>query len=382
MNVLYIADHSEQGGASKCMEEIVITLKNMNSIVNPIVLTCRNSKLKLRYDDNDVTNYVTHHRAVGFSYSRGFLSMIKYIGRFFRYSIMELRAKRIIKRIDLSNIDLIHINSTRTSIGYYIAKKIKKPVIVHLREFGSKGFDYNTLYYKKNFVDFMDRNTTRYIAVSKAVKDFWVKKGLNKDKIDVIYDSVKNDIKPKTSNSNRLSIVIVGYLMESKGQHKLLNSLLKLDSEILSNISVDIIGNGDKKYKRKLLKIIKENKLNDKVNLVGYVRNIPEKLGAYDIGIMASRSEAFGRTTIEYMHARLAVIASNTGSNLELINDGVNGLLFNYLDDNSLAEKISYLYHNRSHLDQLAISGYENAQNKFSTNVNIENLIEVYNKVK
>jgi len=48
----------------------------------------------------------------------------------------------------------------------------------------------------------------------------------------------------------------------------------------------------------------------------------------YPVAVVASQAEAFGRVTIEAMGNSQMVIASNTGANPELINEGVNGFLY------------------------------------------------------
>ena len=89
------------------------------------------------------------------------------------------------------------------------------------------------------------------------------------------------------------------------------------------------------------------------INFLGSINDVHERLGNYQIGLMCSRAEGFGRVTAEYMHAQLGVIASDSGANPELIQDGVNGLLFKSGDAKSLSECILRLYNNREFLIEL-----------------------------
>ena len=47
-----------------------------------------------------------------------------------------------------------------------------------------------------------------------------------------------------------------------------------------------------------------------------------------DIGLTCSRNEAFGRTTVEALLMGKPVIGTNTGGTVDLISDGVDGLLY------------------------------------------------------
>ena len=75
-------------------------------------------------------------------------------------------------------------------------------------------------------------------------------------------------------------------------------------------------------------KYIKDNGLEKNTEFVGFIKEINDFRKNMDVGIVASRSEAFGRTTIEGMLSQMLIIASNAGSNIELINDGKNGFLY------------------------------------------------------
>ena len=81
-----------------------------------------------------------------------------------------------------------------------------------------------------------------------------------------------------------------------------------------------------------------------------------------DVGIVASRSEAFGRTTIEGMLSQMLIIASNAGSNIELINDGKNGFLYELHNDKQLAKILSNINDNRLLLKEIALNGFEFAK--------------------
>ena len=94
-----------------------------------------------------------------------------------------------------------------------------------------------------------------------------------------------------------------------------------------------------------------------------------------DIELVCSKSEAFGRVTIEAMLAGIPVIASNTGGTIELIEHKQNGLLYNYGDVQQLSEMILTLVND----EQLKVKLVENAS-RFAEKFTIERTArEVYN---
>ena len=127
-------------------------------------------------------------------------------------------------------------------------------------------------------------------------------------------------------------------------------------------------------------RLIKKYQLGETVHFCGYCDRIPEKLSEYDIGVICSRAEGFGRVTVEYMAAGLAVIASDRGANTELIEDGRTGLLYRYGEPGDLAEKIRFLIKNRDTCSRIARAGEVNVKNRFTTERNVKEIYNVYEK--
>ena len=65
------------------------------------------------------------------------------------------------------------------------------------------------------------------------------------------------------------------------------------------------------------------------MQLSGYCKQIKDKMIESDILLMNSRSEGFGRVTVEGMLGGLLVIGRNSAGTAEIIQDGRTGLLFN-----------------------------------------------------
>ncbi len=77
-----------------------------------------------------------------------------------------------------------------------------------------------------------------------------------------------------------------------------------------------------------LLDTIKKYDIEDKVHLLGQQSNPLSILKHADVGVMASQQEAFGRVTFEYMFSGKAVVGANSGATPEMIEEGVNGYLY------------------------------------------------------
>lgn len=78
-----------------------------------------------------------------------------------------------------------------------------------------------------------------------------------------------------------------------------------------------------------LKNLIKELGLEDRIMLCGYIKNseVPSVLNQFDVFLLASRSESFGVAAVEAMACSLPIIATKAPGFLEVVDNGVNGIL-------------------------------------------------------
>ena len=84
----------------------------------------------------------------------------------------------------------------------------------------------------------------------------------------------------------------------------------------------------------------------DRVRFPGYVSDMAPLYRAADVCVSASRSEGLPFNLMEAMYCGLPVIASRVKGHVDLIEDGVNGLLYPYGDANACAEQVVRLMDN------------------------------------
>ena len=168
-----------------------------------------------------------------------------------------------------------------------------------------------------------------------------------------------------------INISIVGQVSQGKGQDQAIKAC-KILKDKGYNIFLNIIGEVDYDYLETSTPGYKEFEW---LILHGQVDNVKELRRSMDIELVCSKSEAFGRVTIEAMLAGIPVIASNTGGTIELIEHKQNGLLYNYGDVQQLSEMILTLVND----EQLKVKLVENAS-RFAEKFTIERTArEVYN---
>lgn len=345
MRVLFIAGGDYKYGASKSMMSLILYLKGHYD-VEPVLLTKQRNKLNMICDENGIENHSCWYCDFmsGSPYSFFPLKVAKHAVKYTLYIAGSILQKRILScGIDFDTIDIIHTNHSRIQVGAYISTKKKIPHVWHIREFGRE--DYNVFFYRPNTIKYMNRHAGKFIVISDAVKRSWIAKGLDEKKITTVYNGLDAEgyISKKNRNDDYLKIVVVGHVQKSKGQIHLIQALSMLPEKIRNSIQVDIVGEGYKDYISQIKRLININHL-ENIHFLGYQENIPCLLAEYDVGVMCSASEGFGRVTVEYMLAGLYVVATDSGANPEIIKSLEQGMLYTDGDPAGLANCLKEIF--------------------------------------
>ncbi len=385
MKVLFISAGDYKYGAPKSMFELMVTLKKKYG-VEPVLLTKKKNGLNHKCDLLGIENYAFWSRDImaGSAYQNPIFNMMKHCVKYFLYLWGGITQKNIEKvGIDFESIDIIHTNLNRNDIGAWISQKHKIPHVWHLRETIA---GYAIRLYKPNTIDYMNKNAAFFIAISQVVYKAWIQMGLDKNKMCVVYNGLNTEEftmrnRADRNSTDKLKIVMTGHVQPTKGQDQLISALGRLTADEKRKLQVDIYGEAYPDYKKELTKNIHKMQLEDVVNFCGYCDHIPQKLAGYDIGIIASKEEAFGRVTVEYMLSGLLVIASDTGANTELIEDGKNGLIYPYKDIDGLTARLKLALEAPEMIDKLGKEARADATMKYSNARYVQEVYDLYREV-
>lgn len=127
-----------------------------------------------------------------------------------------------------------------------------------------------------------------------------------------------------------------------------------------------IAGGGSENEISYIKKIIKENSLENKVMLTGFIseedkiRYYANSLGVY----FGAYNEDYGYITLEgFFSEKPVIVHKDSGGPLEFVEDGFNGYVIDN-DPNSIAKKIDYLYENKDEAARLGKNGRQSLIDK------------------
>ncbi|WP_176723338.1 glycosyltransferase family 4 protein [Roseivirga misakiensis] len=224
-----------------------------------------------------------------------------------------------------------------------------------------------------------NRYTDGIVAVGKQVKEGLIKVGIKEKNIAVIYNGTPTE-KYDQIDIDRVSALqkkfklqhedfVLGCVSRIKNQIQIIKAL-KLIKEPITVIFCGIEPTAEMK------EIISQYSTDHKLHFEAHVDS-PEILNYYklfDANILASTMEGLSQALLESMALEVPVTATAFAGNLDLIEDGVNGLLFEDGDIEKIAENVLELKHNQALREMLKTNGKETALVTF----NIENTISNY----
>lgn len=149
-----------------------------------------------------------------------------------------------------------------------------------------------------------------------------------------------------TRAPHEFCLVLVGERSPAKGQIEAVRATARL-AACGVDVGLDLVGGGDSAYEATLRQAIDHLKLADRVRFVGFQQNPAAHLAGADAVLMCSRSEAFGRVTVEAMKLGKPVVGARAGATPELIGDDKRGLLYAPGDDEDLARALLKLWSDR-----------------------------------
>lgn len=292
------------------------------------------------------------------------------------------RAVSTLKRfVKGEKFDLIHINTSYSYVGAIVANQLNIPLVWHIREFLEEDQSRTMVNRIKGYKLMSRANAVVAISDSifnkyKAILNSDIRRIYNGIAIESFYNQDKTIL-----NKEKTILVCVGTIDEYKGQGIAVEALFNLKKSSKNDIELWLIGNDRTEYADRLRAFIASNGLSENVKFLGRRQDVAELYQQSDIACVCSKAEAFGRITVEAMMSGNLVIGADTAGTKEIIEDGVDGLLFKSGDSDSLYNKIKFALDNKEEARKLAKHGRQTAIEKFTADRNAEEIYNLYQEI-
>lgn len=382
MKIIYVSHERKMGGANLSLFELMTEMKKRGHEVACIVL----------YHGCPIDKVLRNEGVRTYACLFGWWmrpahwpGMIKRIFSILHF-VQRLSLLYMANRVKRDGFEIVHSNSSCIDFGMQLAKKAGIRHIWHIREYGMA--DYN-LEYQYGFVDsckMIQDNSDRVVFISRALRDEYI--CINDKKCLVIHDGLSKKYINKKDNkdSEVIRFVIAGNLTPNKNQDIVIEAADILRGRGIRNFRIIIAGEStdmlvSKRYKQYLSEHIERENLGSNVRLVGYISNMNDLRAQSDVEIVSSVSEAYGRVTVEGMLSRNPVIVSNSGASMELVQDGVTGLVYECGNPASLADRMQQLISDVEACKEMGERAYKYAMEHELLDKSVDELEKVYCEV-
>lgn len=223
---------------------------------------------------------------------------------------------------------------------------------------GRLGGFYNLKYYKK--CDHLVGNTQGIVE--------WVKQqGWPENRVHYVPNFAREFPKVTANRPDYIPhqapfILALGRLHPNKGFDVLIKAMAYLNG-------VHLLIAGEGKERQKLQRLAQDLKIQNRIHMPGWINNISEIIQACNVVVCSSRHEPLGNVVLEGFAAKKPVVAMASQGPLELIMDGVNGILSPLENEVMMAKSIHTLLDRPEWAGQLALEGHQKFLQEFSKQV-------------
>lgn len=356
--ILFVSHSGRMSGANLSFYSIIEQLKckiDIYVLVNErdSELTRALEKISVKYIYLKYSWWVAHKR------DRIIKQTYRYCADFLKY-INSPTNNKIREVFANYGFDAVYSNTSTVDIGYRIANAMGIPHVWHIREFGREDFGFIPLVPRESMRRAFEE-ASAIIVISTALEKkilqqnpkstvIVIQNGFNVDKLKYQREHM--------IDCNNVKILVTGQVSEAKGQIQAVEAISKLNSQNV-RYHLYLAGEVGSDYRKQILGA---KPCPEWLHFMGKVNNLFEIRKDIDIELVCSRSEAFGRVTIEAMLHSIPVIGANTGATKDLLANGL-GITYTYGDIEDLIAKIECLVHDRRLYNDIALKAFNYAQN-------------------
>jgi len=249
--------------------------------------------------------------------------------------------------------DVVYLNTVVSLAGAVAARRQGVPCVWHLREmFADIGGEMHAPDWAVSPVRWIiRRHADQLVANSVATAQNMLGEGADGAKIvpnaarDAFFQENRSLEEARTALGLPLGSPVIGVpgtLRPMKGHPFFFNAIAPLLRR-QEEVCVVVTGEGTSDFTRRLKARILDLGIQDRVEFLGWVEDMPAFYRASDLVCIPSRAEPFGRTAIEAFAVGTPVVASAVGGLQDIIEDGETGLLVPYGNEEALASSLQRL---------------------------------------
>ena len=249
------------------------------------------------------------------------------------------------------------------------------------------------IFYKHNIVQaktdiyhrWIQSHVDAFICVSKQVYDAQVIPTIS-HKYHLVYNGINTHRFPTIESKHKEpKPFIVGYagrITENKGIYELLEAI-KIIHNCNGDIRLRICGDGIHDDIQELHHYIMQYDMKDYVEYIGFQQDMNCFYRFIDCLVAPSKvREAFGLVLCEAMYCKVPVIASTSGAQEEIIENGVSGILIDAVNSEVIAKSIQKLMQDDVIRVSMVDQGYKRVESTFTIAKMVDSIVTIIRNLR
>lgn len=283
---------------------------------------------------------------------------------------------RLVEIIKKEEIDIVHARSRAPAwIAYFASRSSKRVFITTCHG-----------YYRKHFFSYVMGWGKRVIALSNVIARHMIDDfAVPYERLRLVPRSVDLEKFKYLSLDHKIrdefNVGIIGRITPLKGHVHFIKAMHKA-AKCIPRLKIWIVGDAPESkaaYKEQLQVLIKRLGLWHNTEFLGTQRDIPAILLNLDLLVLATTThEAFGRVIVEAQAAGVPVVATKVGGVIDIIDDGITGLLVPPADPAAMSEAAIKIFKDRQLAKRLSEAAYKKVKEKYNLELMVENTLQVY----
>jgi glycosyltransferase involved in cell wall biosynthesis len=240
-------------------------------------------------------------------------------------------------------------------------------------------------------VKYLSPKVDLYLAVAGVIAEILAKAGVPEAKIRVVNSSI-DPARFADARRRRAEVgaearreigipagaVVIGNVAALAG-HKAHGDLLDAMPRVLKELeAARLVIAGDGEERAALERRAVDLGIAERVHFLGFRKDVPRLLAAFDLFAISSRLEGFCNSVLEAFAAGVPVVATNAGGLPEMVKDGETGLLTPVADPPAMAAAIVRLALDRSLGARLAEAGRRLVESEYTVERMVERTAAAY----
>lgn len=276
------------------------------------------------------------------------------------------------------SIDIIHSHNFPGLLYGFLPSKINRVPLIHTLH----GYVESEERRKFALVEkILSRSIERYVCVSSQLREVVRERfRIDEEKLSVVYNGIplpESSAEPGERRSGEVIIGSVGRLTSIKNYELLINAFSRL-IERHPGCRLELVGGGEQGDA--LVRMVRSLRIEDRVALHGYRTDVADFVRRFDIFVLPSFNEGHSISLLEALGLGKVCVVSAVGGNVEIIEDSVNGFLFESNNADALLDTLTRVIqnlHGRA-MDEVRNRALETLKSRFSLDAMLRTYGELY----